>query len=227
MNLIETDLGFEIRTEKILAFFGKKTALLSDLKTNYADLNFLRLKQVHGCDLVERSQGLPEEFPTADAHWTTSRHVALCINTADCIPVLIYNSKRNSVAAVHAGWRGVAQKITSHTIRNEFLSGAKPRDLLILIGPHIQKNSFEIEKPVLEQLLGSTNKDKLDVFTQIGAGKYLFDLNYLLKIHLEELDIPSENISTLYLDTKSDFRFHSYRRDKEKSGRQMSFICLL
>ena len=226
MEIIETELGFEIETQKFLAFFGKKPADLKGLENHYSNLNFLRLKQVHGCELIERKSSQESGLPEADAHWTAQPQIGLCINTADCIPVLIYNSNDHSIAAVHAGWRGVAQKIVSSAIRSEFVRGSRPQDLIVLIGPHIQKKSFEIESPVLKDLISSSSEAGAELYSVNKDGKFFFDLNSLLKLHLEELDIPSENIFNLFLDTKSDLRFHSFRRDKEKSGRQLSFISL-
>ena len=226
VQIEENEFGFEIVTPKFFAFFGKRSAQLPSLQKKYPQFEFLQLKQVHGCGLMERSAGNKSDRPEGDAHWTSTSQLGLCISTADCIPVLIYNSHQHSVAAVHAGWRGVAQKIVPLTLMNELKSGASPQHLTVLIGPHIQKKSFEIEEPVLQQLLPSFSKDS-ELITDLGKGKFLLDLNSLLKSQLEKLEIPSENIFTLFLDTKSDLLFHSFRRDKDASGRQLSFICLL
>jgi YfiH family protein len=142
---------------------------------------------------------------------TTS--VILGIRTADCVPLLV--ASQDSVALVHAGWRGLANGIISKT-----LSLFKPHQALsVLIGPCGGKETYQVEHEVLDAI-GSTV-----VATSQSAGKYLLNMpataqNQILACH------PQAQVFNSSICTITDQRFNSYRRDHENSGRNLSFIEL-
>lgn len=232
MEFIENELGFEFKDDKKLIFFGKKNANLDNLKQKYQELNFVKLKQTHS-DKVLYSQHIENcqyqvDLNEADAHLTKDVNLALCIVTADCIPIFLHDEKLNIVAGIHAGWRGVANLITALTINELKKQSSSIEKLKVYIGPHIQKHSFETEEDVSQKILSSvlSNKslDATNYFKLLSNGKKLIDLNAVLKQQLISTGVTSKNIYSMDLDTMTDHRFHSYRRDKGLSGRQISFI---
>lgn len=86
-----------------------------------------------------------EMLEGVDALITRQRGVCLCVSTADCIPLVVYDPVHRAAAAIHAGWRGTLSRIAVRTLdalREAF--GTSPRDCLAAIGPGISLESFEV-----------------------------------------------------------------------------------
>ncbi len=230
MNIQETEFGFSIKVKDFEILFGGLKSQMPQLKETYPDIEFLRLKQIHSDAIVESHSPSEDLQVIGDAHFTTKAGLALCVITADCVPVFIFDDKKKVVAGIHAGWRGVASKIIPKTIQKLIDQGSDINSLNLIVGPHIQKSSFEVEYDVRDQIissLGPLSAEEKSLLTEkISDKKALVDLNQVVKFQLHQIGISSEKVSDLHLDTMTDRRFHSYRRDKEKSGRQVSFIVL-
>jgi YfiH family protein len=227
MQIYETPVGFEIDTPEYLFFFGKRDAELQTLQKNYSEFEFLRVKQVHG-NQIHCQNDLTKLTVEADGHWTTLPKKALAISTADCVPVLIVHPGSEMLMALHAGWRGVVSRIIPKGLQIFQESGAKSEQLYALIGPHIQQTSFEVDLDVKNQLLTSAglHKDSGEqiVLPSANKEKFLVDLNAIVKMQLAEFSLSPDQVFDLHLNTFSDKKFHSFRRDKESSGRQLSFV---
>lgn len=221
MSFLETNLGFEFRTHDFLAFFGKKESSLENLKIAYPGFEFKTLWQVHGNHLFHTTENLENNSVKADAHWTNQKNLALISKSADCMPVLAVNNSRSKVLAIHAGWRGVQKKIIPLSLQQ--LSREQPDDPWeIFIGPHIGRNSFEIQNDCLNLLSECTNLPVKDWYSNNKA-----DLLKIVKNQIESIPNLQFALTNLIFDTKADPRFHSFRRDGELAGRQNSFIVLL
>ena len=86
-----------------------------------------------------------------DALITRMPGCCICISTADCIPVLLYDRQRRIVAAVHAGWRGTVNRILTKTLhRMQSAYGTEGTDVIACIGPGISLDSFEVGDEVYE-----------------------------------------------------------------------------
>ncbi len=170
------------------------------------------LKQIHSAGvLVADRAGLIGE---GDALITAQPGIALSVRTADCYPILLVDSRRRAIAAVHAGWRGTAAEIVPGTIaemRARF--GTNPADVYAAIGPGIGGCCYEVGADVARQF----NK---------SAGR--LDLADANRRQLTDSGVESSHIDMTALCTFCDAdRFHSYRRDKEYAGRMVSFIRLV
>jgi YfiH family protein len=229
MSLTQTPLGYELRTPRYLVFFGGINAQLPAIKTAYPELEFVRLKQIHSDAILESDSTAYDLGRHGDAHYSLKSGLGLCVITADCIPAFLYHAETGFVAGIHAGWRGVANKIVPKTIERLKHKGADPSELQVIIGPHIQKKSFEVDVDVKDQILQSVGpkgySSDLLLYEKKENQKYLVDLSEVLKAQLIAENVPLENVFTLHIDTVSSPDFHSYRRDKDKSGRQISFIA--
>ncbi len=218
----ETEIGFELLTHDYLVFFGKYPSQLKSLHQQYPYLDWAQLKQVHGNQIVQTSKA-EIELQTADAHWTSTSQLALITKTADCIPILGFNQVSKAIVSIHAGWRGVANQITSLSIQQ--LSQSHPvAGWKLFVGPHIQQQSFEIQQDTVDQLKECTSLTSSEWLIPTTTG-FKANLSLILLQQLQDCGINKNQIHTLYFDTKSDLRFHSFRRDKELSGRQLSFIA--
>lgn len=230
MNISETSHGLLIETASMLACLGNKNSSLSELQKSYPHLQFKTLKQTHS-DIVLETESSSEPSRTGDAHWTKEKSLALCCVTADCVPVLIYSHQPRLIASIHAGWRGVACRIIPKTIFGLQKRGVQPENLNILIGPHIQLPSFEVGNDVRDQLLESIKNPagqstEHSFWKHLSAEKSLVDLNAIVKSQLAEFNCQPENIFCEFKDTKTDSHYHSFRRDKDRAGRQISWIVL-
>ena len=114
---------------------------------------FARPHQVHGTtvrQIAEEFFSLPEHIRTmllsgVDAVIYDVRNACIGISTADCIPVLCYDSKHHCAATIHAGWRGTAERIVIRAIEQMHKTyGTEASDLYCLIGPGISLDSFEV-----------------------------------------------------------------------------------
>ncbi len=200
----------------VIAFFGSRHFTWDDFPTLFPDLNIAKLKQNHGDTFVPASKMRVVE---ADAHWTYDLNLALTIVTADCLPIMIVDKKMERVAAIHAGWRGVDNKITQKLLRQEFAE--KASDLLAVVGPHIRRDSFEVGREVWER------KDfnlPSYITSHPDPEKRYLDLTNVIKDQLREFGIKEILISEH--NTFTDDNFASYRRKENPVGRQISFVSL-
>jgi YfiH family protein len=224
MSFDEQELGFQVIENDFIVFFGKHLAQINNLRKKFPYLDFASVKQVHGDEIVHcTNAGL--DLMTADGIHSNLSKVALAVKTADCIPILGFHKKKFHSLSIHAGWRGVANQITKKSIL-KLSSQLNVREWKIFIGPHIQKDSFLVQEDCLKLLAESTHLNIENWSEKLDSG-WLIDLNVLLLDQLISSGIERDQITWLNLDTKSDLRFHSYRRDRELSGRQISFIARL
>lgn len=163
-----------------------------------------------------------------DALITHLPDFCLCISTADCIPVLIYDSVNKVIAAVHAGWRGTVTGIVSGTIRAlEEKYGTHAADLVVGIGPGISMECFEVGEEVYETFTASgADMDKISYKDQI-TGKWHIDLPKANYLQLIAKGVKQKNIEMAGICTyKNVEQFFSARRLGIHSGRIWSGIML-
>lgn len=229
VNLEKTSLGYEIKTPALTLFFGGAAATLQNLKESYSHLDFVRLKQIHSNTVVESKDSSLDYQTLADAHYSTASGLALCVITADCVPILFFHERTGLIAGAHAGWRGVANKVISKTIEALTARGAVSSEIDVIVGPHIQKNSFEVGNDVRDQILTSLGplspEERNHFYTSLSPTQSLVDLNLVVRSQLAMDGISADRVFDLHIDTVTNNEFHSHRRDRERAGRQISFIC--
>ncbi len=185
------------------------------------------LKQVHS-DIVHVVGG-PEtnrrEKLRGDGLITSTPFLFLAIKTADCLPVLMADPERRVVAAVHCGWRSTSKGILDRAVRlmaSRF--GTGPSSLLAALGPCIGPECYEVGKEVRAEFSGQDFSPGSFRPHPEKKGKYLLDLREANRSRLLRLGVRPENISSVDACTHCDRRFLSFRRDREKTGRMLSFI---
>jgi len=185
------------------------------------------LRQVHGTRVVHGGKdpvGYSE--PEADGIITALPGRACAIKTADCLPILLYDSRKRAVGAVHAGWRGTAADIAARAVRHfeEFI-GSSPSDVIAVLGPAIGPCCYEIDESVATHV--KQREANMPALHYRGMGKWTFDLTLANERQLLNAGIRRDAIFSVRLCTscRKDL-FFSYRRDGEKTGRQLNFIVL-
>lgn len=227
-------LGRTIEGPGFVAHFGDRNASEEAVARAFPGLRFRYLSQTHS-SLVLRSREdavEPGARPEADAHWTADTGDALAIRTADCLPVLLVSTDASVVGAVHAGWRGVEGEILLKTSIALLEEGHAPMDLIAFVGPGIGPSSFEVGQDVGERLENSYRKVRFNQTDSILSGhsdpaKRWVDLTKLASAQLLAAGLRRESIVSFSEDTFADVGFHSFRRDGERSGRQVSFVAKL
>lgn len=164
--------------------------------------------------------GLEDAVENCDALITKEKGVVLTILTADCVPILLYDTKKEVVAAVHAGWRGTKRHLAAKTVQEMTkIYDCDPKDIIAGIAPAIGACCYEVGKDVAEHFFDTPKS------LSPKGGKYMLDLPYLNKVQLLSAGLTEEHIQMSQLCTACHTnRFFSYRRENGCSGRFMSMI---
>jgi hypothetical protein len=182
------------------------------------------IQQVHGNLAIEASA--VGSGTRADAVFTRQAGIACRVVTADCLPILLCDAAGGGIAAVHAGWRGLAAGVLENTLD---ALNCTPDTLMAWIGPAISQSCYEVGAEVLEAFIAAA-PDGLEPAIrerfQPRAGKYLADLPGLARLKLAYRGVQSVygGAHCTYSDAR---RFHSWRRDGAAAGRIASVICML
>ncbi len=159
------------------------------------DFDFLKVKQTHSADVLTEECCNDLEADGIVGFNKTPK----VILTADCVPLVLLGADGHAV--IHAGWRGLAQKILAH----QTIKDLKPN--FAFIGPHIRPGHYEVQKDFLANF-----PENKDAFSSV-SDKIVFNLSHVAFTQLEQL-YPGIVIVDCGLCTFADKKFHSYRRDK-------------
>jgi YfiH family protein len=178
------------------------------------------LQQVHGSEVLALDAAT-EDGRQADACVTKDAGVACTIMVADCLPVLLATEDGATVAAAHAGWRGLAGDKNGKGVL-ESVHAAMHTDARILawLGPCIGPSAFEVGAEVKAAFEAAT-PEAARLFVPSGAGKYLADLPALARLRLRALgviDIHGNDGSNAWCTVLNPSRFFSHRRDAGPTG---------
>lgn len=205
------------------------------------------LRQIHS-DMVRLFDASSAEPCRGDASATRRPGVLLAVQTADCVPILLVDTRRRAVAAIHAGWRGTLRRIAEKTAgRMRMHYGTRPGDLLAAIGPSIGGCCYEVGAEVarefdsqfaraaewFDELRTGDEPNPLQWLNMMPPGhqpppKNVFlDLRKANRSQLLDAGLRAENIfvSDLCTACNRDLLF-SYRKQGPRSGRLMAVIGL-
>lgn len=211
--------NIEENRKRFLKVFGGDYALASVWQTHSADVRIVKS--------FEDAQDGNHKF---DALASNLKNVLVGVKTADCVPVLIGDTKMKSFAAIHAGWRGTVNSIVVRaieTMRETY--GTDVKDLICAIGPAASCRNYEIGQDVIDAFAEKFSTSG-NLFHKTREGHALIDLHLANKEQLQSVGVRAENIFTAPLCTieRTDL-FFSYRVEKKlhgKTGRLLSVIGL-
>jgi YfiH family protein len=186
------------------------------------------VNQVHGETIVNVDDRNYRSMKTvqADALLTGARGIAIGVETADCVPVLLVDPLTPAVGAVHAGWRSTVKKIVRKavtTMRDEF--GSDPSRMIAAIGPAIGPECYEVDEPVMGPVREAFSFWK-EISSPRGNDRWGLDLVKLNRIELVQAGLSEGNIHSLGLCTscRRDL-FYSFRAEG-RTGRMLSVIMI-
>ncbi|MCO5143670.1 MAG: polyphenol oxidase family protein [Oligoflexia bacterium] len=214
--------------------YGFDIRYLAESQPNEIVKTIATVKQVHK-DQLHWITSFEQQKNEADA-LATIAPIAIGVYSADCCPILGCLSNQESaygVIAIHAGWRGTAQKITSKAIKT-FMEKMKSHPLFssqsklsLFIGPCIQKASFEVGQEVIDSFPGCL--DSGIAIHGASKEKYFFDLSQenenQLKEALDPLSFSYEIEKSTICTHKEKGKLPSFRREGKKAGRILSYIA--
>jgi YfiH family protein len=180
----------------------------------------LWLDQVHGRGVfdADATDGT-RRSRQADAAVTRRARIVCAVVTADCVPVLLTDRAGSVVAAVHAGWRGLAAGVLEATLA---VMRVDPGEVLGWLGPAIGPRAFEVGADVLAAH-GATDPGAGACFAPLRPGKWLGDLYGLARRRLARAGVDAVYGGERCTLTETTV-FHSYRRDGTAAGRMASMI---
>jgi len=185
-------------------------------------------RQTHTNCVAEISDIPENEIKETDALVTNKTGICLCVQTADCVPILLFDPINNVIAAVHAGWRGTVKKIVEIAVQKMVQKyKSSPENIVAAIGPSISADIYEVGNEVVEEVKKSIPNAEL-LLHKNSSGKYHVNLweanrqilleNGLLEKHIEILGECSFTQGSKYF---------SARKEGIDTGRMVSGIMIL
>ena len=211
-----------------------KRNILKNLKTisnkiNAKSKKIILLNQIHSnkfCYISKNSKLNNNKFK-GDALITDRKNLPIAVLTADCAPILIHDSDKKMIAAIHAGWKGAYKGIIKKVIKFMLQKGCSADNITAVIGPCISLKSYEVKQDFIKKFIKKDVKTKF-FFKKIKNKNY-FNLNEYIAYQLKGLDI--KKIEVINKDTFNiKNNFFSARRSKSCNendyGRNISVIMI-
>lgn len=178
------------------------------------------LDQVHSDRMLLLDDTISNANLQADGSFTRQLARVCVVMTADCLPVLMTNRAGTEVAAVHAGWRGLAAGIIEKAVQ---CFQCPVTDVMVWLGPAIGPDAFEVGEDVRQVFMQSDPMAE-SAFIASGHGKYLADIYALAKQRIQAVGVNAVYGGGHCTVTEAE-RFYSYRRDQD-TGRMASLIWI-
>ncbi len=175
------------------------------------------LNQTHSNKVIEANPLITQA--NCDGSYTSKHGMVVAVLTADCLPLLLCDTKRHLVAAIHVGWRGFYNGI----VENALKTFSSPPATMAWLGPCISKTHYEIDKPVRDVFI-KTNNEFERFFEANRENHWLMDLKGMVTTTLNRHGIETVYDSEHCTYSESDF-WYSYRRDGV-TGRMASLIWM-
>ena len=161
-----------------------------------------------------------------DALLTSNDDIALCVLTADCAPILIYEAKEKIVGCIHAGWKGAFFGIIENTILKLSEMGGDKSKLAVTVGPCISQNNYEVKKDFYSNFI-SQSKQNEKFFVKKDNNSFKFNLRAYINEKFKDLGIQKiENIAVDSFASKNEYFSHrrAKKLDQDDYGRCISVI---
>ena len=178
--------------------------------------------------LQQNAEKRNEQLQNIDALITQEKGVCLCVSTADCTPILLYDKKQQVIAAIHAGWRGSVNYIVRKTLEQmNRLYNTQGEDIFAAIGPCIGFDAFEVGDEVYDAFKQNDFPMEYISGWKPETHKWHIDLQMANSVQLIDFGVPTEQIDICDICTFTHYeKFFSARRLGIKSGRILSGIFM-
>lgn len=211
--------------DSIEDFAENRNYLSSLLDISSKQLVFPR--QTHTSCVAEVSEIPTMEIRETDALVTNNKEICLCVQTADCVPILLFDPVNKAIAAIHAGWRGTVSKIADEAVQNMVLKyNTSPENVLAVIGPSISPAAYEVGKEVAGMAKKNVPNGRLTIIEK-EKGELFFDLWEANRQILLNAGLKDSNLEIFgECSYKEGHKYYSARREGIDTGRMVSGIML-
>lgn len=236
-------MDYENRDSYIISFEQKETQLyLTDIKESRFSLSLQNLVQDYGLqhlvvlDQIHSSQGVCVEDTVVPgkSSWfefqgdyliTNQKKIALVVLTADCVPLVLYDSKHKAIGVVHAGWKGSYAGIVQQVLQAmQQKYATQVDDIICTFGPSAKDCCYEVSLPFVQDF--KKRYPQVAEFRQY-EGKWYFNNSLFLQKLLKKFGIQAQNIYTSNaLCTICNSNYCSFRKERESAGRQITMVAL-
>lgn len=225
---------------RLLAAINEQVANISSKRKQHSAIKSLHwVSQVHGkhIDDVDTTAFSMEPMP-ADAMISQQQGLGLAIMTADCVPIVLYQPASGKIAAIHAGWQGLACGIIQATVQRFTESGP----ISAWIGVCISQTNYEVGHQVRDQLLAgcvevqSLTESDIEKFNQLYVVNSDAANADKLKLNLPKLAADQLSAAGVTVDSGlpehcsyGDDRYYSYRRQthlKQPATGRMALVIV-
>ena len=194
---------------------------------NIKNQHLILMYQTHSNKVLEIKKNNLRKKINSDAMITKVKGLGLGVVTADCVPVLLFDTKNKIIGCIHAGWKGAFSGIIKNTI-TKFKKINSNNKIFACIGPCIGKKSYEVDSRFFNKFVSKSKKNK-KYFSNKNSKKKLFNLRKFVTDKLLDLNV---NVDHIYMDTFQEKNyFFSYRRSSIQNhkdyGRCISIIRLI
>jgi hypothetical protein len=178
------------------------------------------LKQEHTTNVIFIETATQINEPIADASYTAKENIICAALTADCLPVLICDKSGSFVAAIHAGWKGLAAGVIEAAVNSIPIEKDK---LMAWLGPAIGPKSFVVGDDVKQQFVNHDKKAAAAFIAKKAPGKWFCDIYLLGKQRLHNTGVK-EIYGGEFCTYSEPQKFYSFRRDNGATGRMATII---
>ena len=189
----------------------------------------ITLNQTHSNNVVyfEKESDVKNKM-NADAIVCKIKNLAIGILTADCAPILFYDTQKKIIGCAHSGWKGALNGIIQNTVKKFNELGSNNNNLVAVIGPCIKKENYQVGQEFYNNFIIHDKKNKI-FFKKTNNQKFTFDLRGFINKQIYDLNI--KDIENVENDTFSEKEFfYSYRRsvisNEKDYGRCISVILM-
>jgi len=170
------------------------------------------IRQVHGDKIAVVDENCPRKghvLEGVDGLVTDEPRLPLAVRTADCLPIFMYDIRRECIGLIHAGWRGSRKDIAGQTVKlMEKQWQSDPKDIKITFGPALRSCCYEVGGEFQEYFLQGL---------LIRDTRYYLDLPQINKDQLSGSGVPDGNIDDCGVCTCCDKNYFSYRREGQSA----------
>ena len=208
----------------------KQYTMVADILEE-SNIKFIKPIQTH-TNIVKcvTEETKKDSFEDVDGLITNIKGIGLSTSLADCQGILLYDPVKNVIGNIHSGWKGTLNKIGKVAVEKMIKDyGSNPEDIICAIGPTIRKCHFEVDEDVKNMFYEAFKDENIISLGEVkdGKQKYYIDtvlanINMMRSMGLKEENIIDSKICTV---CNSD-KMHSYRVEKELSGRNTAIIAI-
>ena len=205
----------------------KENIRIAQKKLNLENRYIKLVEQNHSNKVVKVNNKNFSKHFVADGIITQEKNICISVLTADCCPIFFYDENDSFICCLHSGWKGCYFNIVENAIKKILLIQPNKKKISAVIGPCLEKNSFEVDKSFKEKFIKKNNNYSTFFQKKNKFEKYLFNMRKLIQyqIHVNKIfNVKNINIGTY----KNDKLFFSHRRsthqNKLPTGRMINII---